>query len=307
MSQAGSNNVGGIVSYPITVPNGGTGQVSLPIHTVLLGQGTAAIGNAGPGALGSVLTGQGAGADPVFSTLEAGVNMDITNTGGGTITFNAIPTPNSYFSFVDDFLVWQTSGSLFQSSYGWSRANTDTLTTLATAGHPGIVVNTDVASGAFSIYTTTPGLALKVGAGEIKCNWVFKLFTLSNSTNRYTLRCGFGDVSGNEATNGIYFEYSDNKNDGNWIGKTSESSTRASLNSATAVASDWVNVGFVINAAGTSVEYFVDGVSIGTLNTNIPTSGIGPNIHMRREAGTIQPESIAVDLVYISQQLTTAR
>ncbi len=88
MSQAGSfSSGGGNITVPVTVPNGGTGQVSFPAHTVLLGEGTSAIGNAGPGAVGYVLTGQGAGADPIFSQIVAGSNMTITNTGNGVITF----------------------------------------------------------------------------------------------------------------------------------------------------------------------------------------------------------------------------
>lgn len=66
MSQAGNISCNGSIIIPVTVPNGGTGQVSFPAHTVLLGEGTAPIGNAGPGAVNSVLMGQGAGADPIF-------------------------------------------------------------------------------------------------------------------------------------------------------------------------------------------------------------------------------------------------
>jgi hypothetical protein len=67
MSQSGilNDNTGGL-TIPVTVPEGGTGQVTFPAHTVLIGEGVSPIGNAGPGALGSVLTGQGAGVDPIF-------------------------------------------------------------------------------------------------------------------------------------------------------------------------------------------------------------------------------------------------
>lgn len=89
MSQAGSiNNSGGSLAVPVTVPNGGTGQVTLPAHTVLIGQGTSAIGNAGPGDTNSILMGQGAGADPIFGTLVAGSNITLTN-GAGTITISS--------------------------------------------------------------------------------------------------------------------------------------------------------------------------------------------------------------------------
>lgn len=90
MSNAGSyvQGTGGGITVPVTVPNGGTGQIFFPAHTVLLGEGTSPIGNAGPGSLGSILVGQGAGADPVFGTLVAGSNVTITPSGS-TITISA--------------------------------------------------------------------------------------------------------------------------------------------------------------------------------------------------------------------------
>ena len=103
MSQAGSTKFGGgsSITVPVTVPNGGTGQTSFPAHTVLLGEGTSPIGNAGPGALNSLLFGQGAGADPIFGTLVAGSNITITP-GAGTLTISATSsTPNS-ITFTDD-------------------------------------------------------------------------------------------------------------------------------------------------------------------------------------------------------------
>ena len=101
MSQSGRNSGGNNLAIPVTVPNGGTGQVSFPVHTVLIGNGVSPIANAGPGATNSILMGQGVGADPVFGTLVAGSNITLTpgatsitisSTGGGgasNITFTA--------------------------------------------------------------------------------------------------------------------------------------------------------------------------------------------------------------------------
>lgn len=49
-----------------SVPGGGTGQVALTAHNVLLGEGTAAVGFAAPGTAGFVLTSNGGAADPSF-------------------------------------------------------------------------------------------------------------------------------------------------------------------------------------------------------------------------------------------------
>jgi hypothetical protein len=51
-------------SAVITVPQGGTGRVTLPVHGVLLGEATAAVGNVAAMAVDTLLQGQGATADP---------------------------------------------------------------------------------------------------------------------------------------------------------------------------------------------------------------------------------------------------
>jgi hypothetical protein len=79
---------GGSITVPVTVPNGGTGQITLPAHSVLLGNGTSAIGNVGPGAANTILMGTGAGSDPVFGSLVAGSNITITP-GVGTLTISS--------------------------------------------------------------------------------------------------------------------------------------------------------------------------------------------------------------------------
>lgn len=57
----------GGVSGNLPAGNGGTGLATLTAHAVVLGEGTSAVGFAGPGAVGTVLTGQGASADPTFA------------------------------------------------------------------------------------------------------------------------------------------------------------------------------------------------------------------------------------------------
>ena len=68
----GGNATGwGVVppTYPYTVPQGGTGRITLPAHTVLLGEDANPIGFAGPGGPGMPLIGQG-NADPVFGAVN---------------------------------------------------------------------------------------------------------------------------------------------------------------------------------------------------------------------------------------------
>jgi hypothetical protein len=58
----------------------------------------------------------------------------------------------------------------------------------------------------------------------------------------------------------------------NWQLVTTSNSVRTFTTSSTAVAiGAYVRLKIQINAAGTSVDFFVDGANIGTISTNIPT------------------------------------
>ena len=67
----------------ITVNQGGTGQVSLTSHAVLLGNTTSGIAYAGPVVVGQVLISNGVSADPSFSPTPT---LGIQNTTQGTLT-----------------------------------------------------------------------------------------------------------------------------------------------------------------------------------------------------------------------------
>jgi hypothetical protein len=128
MSQAFkfSGSGGGNITFPITVPQGGTGQVNLPAHTVLIGNGTDPINTAGPGASNSILMGQGAGSDPVFGTLIAGSN--ITRTPGATsITISATSSGSGSITFTDDAASTATTNAGAINLFGDSASGSSVL------------------------------------------------------------------------------------------------------------------------------------------------------------------------------------
>lgn len=109
MSQAGVLSQFNLTT-PITVPDGGTGNTMFPAHTVLLGEGTSAIGNVGPGAANTILMGQGASTDPVFGTLIAGSNVTLTP-GATSITISAVGGAGGPVTFnADSATIAMTSG-----------------------------------------------------------------------------------------------------------------------------------------------------------------------------------------------------
>jgi hypothetical protein len=74
------------LTIPVIVADGGTGQVTLTNHGLLVGAGTAAITQLGVATNGQLPIGS-TGADPVLAVLSAGPGISIVN-GAGSITIS---------------------------------------------------------------------------------------------------------------------------------------------------------------------------------------------------------------------------
>lgn len=87
---------------PVTlaVPKGGTGQVTLTSHGVLVGEGTSAIGQVAAGSAGQVLQSGGAAADPVYSTATFPATAGTTGTLLRSNGTNWVNTSASYPSTI---------------------------------------------------------------------------------------------------------------------------------------------------------------------------------------------------------------
>lgn len=131
---------------------------------------------------------------------------------------------------------------------------------------------------------------------------------LSDVTNRYVLRAGFSSMAlPNTILQGITFEYQDNQNGGRWQGVCEDGIGETSLDTGVlAVASTYYFLEFEVNAAGTSVEFFIDKVSVGTVVTNIPSgTGFGHfvSIHIMKLIG-VTNRAPYVDAYYLYQEVT---
>jgi hypothetical protein len=139
-----------------------------------------------------------------------------------------------------------------------------------------------------------------------------KVSALSDGTNTYLARVGFGDSYGSaiDFNDGIFFAYTDSVNSGNWTINTANNGSKTAANTSVApVADTWTKLGLQINAAGTLVEFFIDNVSVGTIATNIPTAagrGAGLNFQMGKSAGQTD-RRLYIDYVTYRQYFTTQR
>lgn len=252
------------------------------------------------------------------ATITAGTGITITPTAN-TITISTSGSgfsPNSTINISDDFFaISGVTGGILLSQLAWNNSVTGFLSQAATSNaHPGIIQNNSFTTNAFiSLGEQISGAASEptiiLGGGSITVNWVIKINTLSVLGTRYVLRMGIGDTFNADLANGIYFEYTDTENSGDWVGKTASGSTRTTANSAIAADTSYHNFQISVNASASSVSYFIDGTQIANspITTNIPTAAITPFISMVATTGTISASSISVDLFYMTQTLTTSR
>ncbi len=142
---------------------------------------------------------------------------------------------------------------------------------------------------------------IKAGGGIQIIEWRIRLPILS-STPEYNVKVGLQDgiVAGDPA-NGIYLQYSNTINSGNWRGVTRNSSTSTNVDSSIAVAANtWYKLRFQINAAGTNVDFFVDGTYIGSSTGTIPTTNAMRLVASIEKSGAANATSrtMNIDSVY---------
>ena len=115
---------------------------------------------------------------------------------------------------------------------------------------------------------------MNIFAGGQTVEWRIRLLNLSTATIRYNFKAGTqNNAVVGDPTSGIYFQYTDNVNSGRWVGITRNASTSTPVNSTvTVVANTWYRLRYVANPTGTSVDFYVNDVFIGSSSLNIPVT-----------------------------------
>jgi hypothetical protein len=176
--------------------------------------------------------------------------------------------------------------------------------------HPGIWglrTGTTTAGRVFII--GRPG-SYNIGVGGVTRvgTWVRAPATLSDAVEEYVLRSGLFSISlPNTIDFGVGFEYQFDQNGGRWQGITDATGETSLDTGETVVVDTWYFLEFEVNAGGTSVEFFIDQVSVGTLAVaaDIP-QGTGfdnfYNTHIMKLAGTTSRECF-IDAYYTYQEI----
>lgn len=213
---------------------------------------------------------------------------------------------NRIISLFDDWISGSGAGNL-----GWTQnvvggGSTDGIVDASANNAPGVLFTR---AGGAAARTSTRHLGLNtfiLGGGQLAFEYRVQVPILSTAAQEFFGRWGMGDIAGLDHVNGFYFEYN-RLTSANWLIKTANASTRTTtITSIPLSAATYYRIRAVVNAAGTSIEYFINDVSVGTITTNIPTLAIGPVISSERSAGgTVR--DIYTDFFKLKQRFTTPR
>jgi hypothetical protein len=194
-----------------------------------------------------------------------------------------------------------TNSAISSQVSGTSAANSATAIN-SVAAHAGVVQHTTgtTATGRAGMLSTNAANILIGNSWYWRYETMIRLTALSSGTQRYTYRAGFIDSPSAESTDGVFFRYIDNVNTGQWQLVCRSNGTETATNSTVApAAATWYRLTIIINPAGTSAEFFVNGTSIGTCASNLPTGagrGTGFGSLIIKSVGTT---ASTIDLDYL--------
>lgn len=252
-------------------------------------------------------------ATPIANVINVLGSNGLT-TSGSSNTITIIPTGSSPASTISDFDDFINVASGVYGKFGWSSHFFTGNILNGTATNPGQMSLSlpSVNDGSFNLSNVGlggTGSPFALGGGSLSMNFVFNLSALSDGSDTYTIVIGLmpANTAGITVIDGCYFKYTNSVNGGNWQVITTASSVSTTVNTSTPASTGFHNYNIQVNAAGTSVAFFIDGVQVSgsPLTTNIPTAGLTPNIGCRCSAGTTP--TFLFDLFYYTQNLTVSR
>lgn len=222
----------------------------------------------------------------------------------------------SGYRYANDLLgSFTTTGDVFASSTGTGAATATSNATIAT-NRPGTFRSTTgtTATGRAAFGSTTNALAL--GGGLTLYETAVNVTTLSTATERYSMVVGFYDSTTANQVDAVSFVYDEggvstgSTASANWQVVTSSNSTRTWTTTTTAVgAGTWVKLGIIVNAAGTSVGFYINGTLVATHTANIPTGttrALGFGSQILKSIGTTA-RTVDIDYLQAEMEFTTPR
>lgn len=209
--------------------------------------------------------------------------MNSTTGVQGQLFFNT--TYNAYFTWSFDrwwpfgnpdprygFLIYdEFNGADRIQSLDWGNAGAATSGNLLNTGV--VNISQSAASGITDMRTELDSIQL--GTMDLYLETLISIPTLATAGDDGSLTIGMSDNASFSAhstcTDGVFFVLDRSVNGANWIINTSSNGTATNTNTATAVvAGTWYRLGIYVSAS-TQAQFYVNGVSQGTIASNLPT------------------------------------
>jgi mRNA-degrading endonuclease toxin of MazEF toxin-antitoxin module len=165
--------------------------------------------------------------------------------------------------------------------------------------------------------SNSAGQQFQFGGGT----WVYESYiaveTLSDITNRFRFQTGFGDLAtASNDNNGAIIIYDEGGTangtiaSANWQCVTSNNGVRTQTTTSVVVTTNWVKLKIIVNAAATSISYFIDGSLVATHITTIPTYALGRRFKVKqgifKTTGTTN-RNVNCDYLFYENNLTNFR
>jgi hypothetical protein len=254
---------------------------------------------------------------PILSFSQRVVGNNTKPTKSDVIAFMS-EIYHTHYIYVADFInVVGTAGVADDVISTVSGTGTSNNLTATTSGRVGLVRSTTGTTNTGRAAVSSAQNILRIGDGSWVYETALNVTTLSTSTEGFAVATGFIDViTAMNQVDGVYFLYDERGSStgsaasANWQCVTTSNSTRTFTTTSTAVgANAWVVLRIEVNAAGTSAVFKIDGTTVATHTTNIPTGGgreTGFGWLIMKSVGTTA-RTMDVDYLSAICALTTAR
>jgi hypothetical protein len=220
--------------------------------------------------------------------------------------------PRNMLELYEDFM-WDgtiTAGAIGNLGWGMVISGTGATVALPATATAGVYGETLLQTGT----TTTGRCGIRLGSlamsglasgDTFSQEWRVNVDTLSTAGEEFIQLFGLVNVVGATLPGqGFWFEY-DRLNSANWRLHAADGATTATTTSSTAVATGYKR--YRIDCDGTTVTFYVDDVSIGTVTTNLPSAlGFNPAAKIVKSAGTTSRQ-MRIDYMKLRYLLGSAR